>query len=149
MHDTINYEVSVMEEAIKKKGIAEEHGHDDRLSLEEDISVRHAAHGVAETGRRFSVWRTLRWWVLFQAHRRWAPSAQRAYLSRCLPAFLSVWAAGVNVTKVAQQLGAKQEKEAKQTVHTSLIICTAGGAYNYGALSSACKADAGAHRHEG
>ena len=88
MHDIINYEVSVMEETINKKGIAESMDMTTGslwkkiflfsmpLMTSQILQVLFNMADIAVVGTFSS-----------------SQSAQRAYLSRCLPDFLSVWAA--------------------------------------------------------
>ena len=126
MHDTINYEVSVMEEAIKKKGIAESMDMTTGslwkkiflfsmpLMASQILQVLFNMADIAVVGT-------------FSSSQAMGSVGSTSILVTLFTGFLIGLGSGVNV-KVAQQLGAKQEKEAKQTVHTSLIICTAAGA---------------------
>ena len=126
MHDTINYEVSVMEEAIKKKGIAESMDMTTGslwkkiflfsmpLMASQILQVLFNMADIAVVGT-------------FSSSQAMGSVGSTSILVTLFTGFLIGLGSGVNV-KVAQQLGAKQEKEVKQTVHTSLIICTAAGA---------------------
>ena len=115
-----------MEEAIKKKGIAESMDMTTGslwkkiflfsmpLMASQILQVLFNMADIAVVGT-------------FSSSQAMGSVGSTSILVTLFTGFLIGLGSGVNV-KVAQQLGAKQEKEAKQTVHTSLIICTAAGA---------------------